>query len=252
MARVRSNVASHARKKKRLKLAKGYFGSKHRLYRTANEQVMRSQRYAYEGRKQLKRQMRKLWITRINAAARMNSTTYSQLTHGLRLADVQINRKMLSEMAIHDAAGFTQLVDIAKEALENKANTPQPVPESAIVEAVKANEDTEVETEVETKEETVVAEETVVEAKTVEVEETVAADANLDSYGSTWSEVVENIIDKHVSAEFTIDDVLEHQEIAAQIYPKNNSVEATIKRNVVSLVKDGKLEEVSEDNYKKL
>ena len=80
MARVKGNVVSRARKKKRLKLAKGYFGSKHRLYRTANEQVMRSQRYSYVGRKQLKRQMRKMWITRINAAARMNGISYSQLT----------------------------------------------------------------------------------------------------------------------------------------------------------------------------
>lgn len=231
MARVKSNVASRARKKKRLKLAKGYFGSKHRLYRTANEQVMRSQRYAFEGRKQLKRQMRKLWITRINAAARMNDISYSKLTHGLRLADVKINRKMLSEMAIHDAEGFSKLVEVAKEALENKKSQPKTVKTEESKPAKKVEEKKE---EKEVKK----------EAKT-EVED-------LSAYGSTWTEVVENIIDKHVEDEFTIEDVLEYQEIAAKIYPKNNSVEATIKRNISKLVKEDKLEEVSEDTYKKL
>ena len=223
MARVKNNVASRARRKKRLKLAKGYFGSKHRLYRTANEQVMRSQRYSYIGRKQLKREMRKLWITRINAGARMNGTTYSQLTHGLRLANIQINRKMLSEMAIHDEAGFTKLVEIANNALENK-------PAVAVVEEV-----------VEVKE---------VKVAEVKVEE-VATDVDAASYGSNWAEVVYNIIDRHVGDSFTTEDVLAHKEIAAAVYPKNNTLEATIKRNIVSLVKDGKITEVSEDNYTK-
>ena len=216
MARAKNNVASRARRKKRLKLAKGYFGSKHRLYRTANEQVMRSQRYAYEGRKQLKREMRKLWITRINAAARMNDISYSQLTYGLRLADIQVNRKMLSEMAIHDEKGFSQLVDIAKKAIANKDNT-------KVVEAK-------------------VEEVKVEEVKT----ETTTSEYDLDSYGNNWSEVVYNIID-----EFTLEDVLAHKEIAAAIYPKNNTLEATIKRNITALVNDSKLVEVSEDNYKK-
>lgn len=235
MARVKSNVASRARKKKTLKLAKGYFGSKHRLYRTANEQVMRSQRYAYEGRKQLKRQMRKMWITRINAAARINGISYSQLTHGLRLADVQINRKMLSEMAIHDASGFSQLVEIAKDAIANKETAPKVVVEEKAVVVEKVE---------------VAKKEAVVEEVAVEEEAEEALD--LDSYGSTWVEVVESIIEKHVADEFTMDDVLAHQEIAAKIYPKNNSVEATIKRNVAALVKDEKLIEVSEDNFKKI
>lgn len=116
MPRVKGGPATRARRKKVLKLAKGYFGSKHLLYRTANEQVMRSLRYAYIGRKLLKRDMRKLWIARINAAARMNDISYSRLMHGLKLAGITINRKMLSEIAIHDEKGFKAIVDAAKEA----------------------------------------------------------------------------------------------------------------------------------------
>ncbi|CAM4321372.1 50S ribosomal protein L20 [Erysipelothrix inopinata] len=118
MPRSTNSVASRARRKKTLKLAKGYYGSKHVLYRTANEQVMRSQRYAFRDRKQLKREMRKLWITRINAAARQNDMTYSTLMHGLRLANIDINRKMLSEIAIHDPKGFATLASKAQKALE--------------------------------------------------------------------------------------------------------------------------------------
>ena len=118
MPRTTTAVASRARRKKVLKLAKGYYGSKHTLYKTANEQVMRSLRYAYRDRKQLKREMRKLWITRINAAARLNEMSYSNLMYGLRLANIEINRKMLSEIAIHDPKGFTTLVTKAKKALE--------------------------------------------------------------------------------------------------------------------------------------
>ena len=118
MARVVNSVASRKRRKKVLKLAKGYFGSKHLLYRTANEQVMRSLRYAYRDRKQLKREMRKLWIARINAAARMNDLSYSKLMHGLNLANIAINRKMLSEIAIHYLKAFTKICEEAKKALE--------------------------------------------------------------------------------------------------------------------------------------
>ncbi|MBR2727418.1 MAG: 50S ribosomal protein L20 [Solobacterium sp.] len=117
--RVKGSTPTRNRRKKVLKLAKGYFGSKHLLYRTANEQVMRSLRYSYIGRKQTKRDMRKLWIARINAAARNHDISYSRLMHGLKLADVTINRKMLSEIAIHDENGFKEIVDIAKKALEN-------------------------------------------------------------------------------------------------------------------------------------
>ncbi len=117
MPRVKNSVASRNRRKKTLKLAKGYYGSKHRLYRTANEQVMRSLRYAYRDRKQLKREMRKLWITRINAAARMHDLSYSQFMHGLKIANINVNRKMLSEIAIHDPKGFESIADQVKVAL---------------------------------------------------------------------------------------------------------------------------------------
>lgn len=117
MARVKGGTVSRARRKKVLKLAKGYFGSKHTLYKTANEQVMHSFKYAYNDRRKLKGNMRKLWITRINAAARMNDLSYSKLMHGLKLAEIEINRKMLSEMAIHDAEAFTKICDEAKAAL---------------------------------------------------------------------------------------------------------------------------------------
>ena len=118
MPRTTTAVASRARRKKTLKLAKGYYGSKHTLYKTANEQVMRSLRYEYRDRKQLKREMRKLWITRINAAARLNEMSYSTFMNGLRVANIDINRKMLSEIAIHDPKGFATLVTKAKKALE--------------------------------------------------------------------------------------------------------------------------------------
>ncbi|MBP3853934.1 MAG: 50S ribosomal protein L20 [Erysipelotrichaceae bacterium] len=118
MARVKGGTVSRARRKRVLKLAKGYFGSKHTLYKTAHEQVMHSFKYAYNDRRKLKGNMRKLWIARINAAARMNDLSYSRLMHGLKLANIDINRKMLSEMAIHDEAGFTKICDEAKAALK--------------------------------------------------------------------------------------------------------------------------------------
>lgn len=120
MARVKGSNIHKNRRKKILKLAKGYFGSKHKLYKTAKEQVMHSLKYAYRDRKQNKREMRKLWITRINAACRMNDISYSKFISGLNKAEVAINRKMLSEIAIDDAAAFTNLVNIAKAALEGK------------------------------------------------------------------------------------------------------------------------------------
>lgn len=120
MARVKGGTIHRARRKKVMKLAKGYFGSKHRLYRTAKEQVMHSLKYSYRDRRQKKRDFRKLWITRINAACRMNDISYSKFINGLNKAGIEINRKMLSELAIDDAQAFTSLVVIAKEALEGK------------------------------------------------------------------------------------------------------------------------------------
>lgn len=117
MPRVKRGVTTHARHKKILKLAKGYRGSKSKLYRVANEQVMKSGQYAYAHRKLKKRDFRKLWIARINAAARDNGTTYSRMVHGLKVAGVDINRKMLAELAITDPQGFTQLAELAKKSV---------------------------------------------------------------------------------------------------------------------------------------
>ena len=117
MARVKGGVVSRKRRKRILKLAKGYYGAKHLLFRTAKEQVMNSYYYAYRDRRQKKRDFRKLWIARINAAARMNGLSYSKLMHGLKLAEIDINRKMLADLAVNDAAAFTVLADQAKTAL---------------------------------------------------------------------------------------------------------------------------------------
>ena len=114
MPRVKGGTVTRKRRKRVLKLAKGYYGSKHTLYKVANQQVMKSLQYAFRDRRQVKRDFRKLWITRINAAARMNGLSYSRLMHGLKLAGIEVNRKMLAELAISDAAGFTQLADTAK------------------------------------------------------------------------------------------------------------------------------------------
>ena len=120
MTRVKGGTISKARHKKVLKQAKGYFGSKHRLYRTANEQVMHSGKYAFRDRRQKKREFRKLWITRINAACRLNDISYSKFISGLNKAEVTVNRKMLAEIAIDSPKAFSDLVTIAKDALEGK------------------------------------------------------------------------------------------------------------------------------------
>ncbi len=119
MARIKRGVNTKKRHKKVLKLAKGYFGAKSKLFKTANQAVMKSLNYAYIGRKHKKRDFRKMWIQRINAAARQNGLSYSKFINGLKKADIQINRKMLSELAIHDEVAFKQLVDIAKEKVAN-------------------------------------------------------------------------------------------------------------------------------------
>ena len=116
MARIKRAVNAHKKRRKVFKLAKGYFGAKSKQYRTAKAAVMRSQRYAYIGRRLKKRDFRKLWIARINAAARLNGLSYSRLIDGLKKADVEINRKILADMAVNDAAGFAQLVELAKNA----------------------------------------------------------------------------------------------------------------------------------------
>ena len=120
MARVKGGNVSKNRRRKVLKEAKGYFGSKHRLYKTAQEQLFHSGAYAYRDRKQNKRNFRKLWITRINAACRENDISYSKFINGLTKAGIEINRKMLSEMAIDDAKSFAALVETAKKALNGE------------------------------------------------------------------------------------------------------------------------------------
>lgn len=116
MARVKGALMTRKRRKKTLKLAKGYFGAKSKHFKMAKQAVMKSGNYAYIGRKQRKRDFRRLWITRISAACKMNGMNYSTFMHGLKVAGIEINRKMLAEMAVNDAAAFTQLTEIAKKA----------------------------------------------------------------------------------------------------------------------------------------
>jgi len=117
MARIKGALATRKRRNKTLKLAKGYWGGKSRLFKTAKEAVMKSGQYAYVGRKLKKRDFRRLWITRISAACKANGMNYSTFMNGLKKAGIALNRKMLSEIAINDAAGFTALTDKAKAAL---------------------------------------------------------------------------------------------------------------------------------------
>jgi len=125
MARVKNTPVTRRRRKKILKLAKGYFGSKHTLYRTAHEQVMRALQYAYRDRKQNKRNFRRLWISRINAGAVQNGFKYSKLIHGLSLANVQLNRKVLADLAISEPKVFASYVDLAKDAIANPSKFAQ-------------------------------------------------------------------------------------------------------------------------------
>ena len=117
MPRVKGGIVTRKRRKKVLKLAKGHYGSKHRLYKVANQSVMKAGMYAYRDRRNKKRDFRKLWITRINAAARMNGLSYSRLMHGLKVANIDVNRKMLADLAVTDAQAFAQLAETAKQAV---------------------------------------------------------------------------------------------------------------------------------------
>jgi large subunit ribosomal protein L20 len=118
MARVKKGLNARKRHRKILKQAKGFYGAKSKIFRAANPAVMRALRSAYVGRKNKKREYRRLWIARINAGARMNGLSYSKLMNGLKRSGIEINRKMLSEMAIYDPAGFTMLAETAKKAVE--------------------------------------------------------------------------------------------------------------------------------------
>lgn len=119
MARVKRGVRAHERHRKILKLARGYRGAKSKLFKVAKQQVARSMAFAYAHRKQRRRDFRKLWIIRINAAARMNNITYNRLMYGLKLAGVSINRKMMADLAVNDPAAFTRLVETAKERIDS-------------------------------------------------------------------------------------------------------------------------------------
>ena len=117
MARVKGGLGAKKRHNRTLKLAKGYRGARSKQYRVAKQSVMRALTSSYDGRKERKRQFRQLWIARINAAARMNGISYSQMMHGLKVSGIDINRKMLAEMAVNDAAGFAALAEVAKKAV---------------------------------------------------------------------------------------------------------------------------------------
>lgn len=117
MPRVKGGTVTRQRRKRVLKLAKGYYGSKHTLFKVAKQQVIKSGQYAYRDRRNKKREFRRLWISRINAAARLNDISYSKLMHGLKVAEIEVNRKMLADLAVHDSVAFTQFVDQAKTAL---------------------------------------------------------------------------------------------------------------------------------------
>jgi large subunit ribosomal protein L20 len=154
MARVKGGTTARAGRKKVLKEAKGYFGSKHRLYKTAKEQLLHSYVYAYKDRKRKKRDFRKLWITRINAGCRENEISYSKFINGLSKAGIIINRKMLSEMAINSPESFKEIVEISKNALEGKEYKPSKVELKVAKKETKATvkeETIEVEKEVEVK-----------------------------------------------------------------------------------------------------
>ncbi len=166
MTRVKGGIVSKNRRRKVLKAAKGYFGSKHRLYKTAQEQLFHSGAYAFRDRKQNKRNFRKLWITRINAACRMNDISYSKFMNGLAKANIEMNRKMLSELAIDDPKAFAALVSTAKDALNGKTTAPK---------------ETKTESKTETKKTTKKED---LSSKTLAELKTIAKDKNIKGYSS--------------------------------------------------------------------
>lgn len=168
MTRVKGGNVAKQRRRKVLKQAKGYFGSKHRLFKTAQEQVFHSGAYAYRDRKQNKRNFRKLWITRINAACRENDISYSKFINGLTKAGIEVNRKMLSELAIDDAASFAALVNTAKDALNGKG----------VKEVKSETKEVKAETKTAKKEETDYSKLTVAELKEI------AKEKNIEGYTS--------------------------------------------------------------------
>ena len=189
MARVKNGAVTKARHKKVLKAAKGYFGSKHRLYKSAKEQLMHSGQYAFRDRKQKKRDFRKLWITRINAACRQNDISYSRFIEGLNKAGVEVNRKMLSEIAINDPKMFSEFVKVAKDGKDGKiTKSTEVIGREVTINGAKATKKTE-EKKVAKKE---VKEETVDYSKmTVAELKEVAASKNISVAGLKKAEIIE-------------------------------------------------------------
>ncbi len=184
MARVKNGAVTKARHKKVLKAAKGYFGSKHRLYKTAKEQLMHSGQYAFRDRKQKKRDFRKLWITRINAACRENEISYSRFIEGLTKAGVEINRKMLSEIAINDPKAFTELVKTAKDGKAGKISKATEVAGSEVTVGGKAK---------------AVKKEVKAEEKKVEKKTTTKKESKVDYSKMTVAELKEEASKKNIS-----------------------------------------------------
>ena len=189
MARVKNGAVTKARHKKVLKAAKGYFGSKHRLYKSAKEQLMHSGQYAFRDRKQKKRDFRKLWITRINAACRQNDISYSRFIEGLNKAGVEVNRKMLSEIAINDPKMFSEFVKVAKDGKAGKiTKSTEVIGREVTINGAKTTKKTE-EKKVAKKE---VKEETVDYSKmTVAELKEVAASKNISVAGLKKAEIIE-------------------------------------------------------------
>ena len=192
MARVKNGAVTKARHKKVLKAAKGYFGSKHRLYKTAKEQLMHSGRYAFRDRRQKKRDFRKLWITRINAACRQNDISYSRFIEGLTKAGVEINRKMLSEIAINNPTMFSELVKTAKEGKAGKLTKATEVAGKEVtVNKSSAKKETKKETVKEEKKETKKEEKVDYSKMTVAELKEVAAKKKISVTGMKKAEIIE-------------------------------------------------------------
>ncbi len=189
MARVKNGAVTKARHKKVLKAAKGYFGSKHRLYKSAKEQLMHSGQYAFRDRKQKKRDFRKLWITRINAACRQNDISYSRFIEGLNKAGVEVNRKMLSEIAINDPKMFSEFVKVAKDGKAGKiTKSTEVIGREVTINGAKATKKTEEKKTVKK----AVKEETVDYSKmTVAELKEVAASKNISVAGLKKAEIIE-------------------------------------------------------------
>lgn len=189
MARVKNGAVTKARHKKVLKAAKGYFGSKHRLYKSAKEQLMHSGQYAFRDRKQKKRDFRKLWITRINAACRQNDISYSRFIEGLNKAGVEVNRKMLSEIAINDPKMFSEFVKVAKDGKAGKiTKSTEVIGREVTINGTKATKKTEEKKTVKK----AVKEETVDYSKmTVAELKEVAASKNISVAGLKKAEIIE-------------------------------------------------------------